>query len=58
MTYKRIVSCKDLFPLVEELLRQNLRVKFTVSGNSMLPFIRHNKDKVLLGTFCKVKLGI
>lgn len=57
MTYKRIVSCKELFPLVEDLLRQNLRVKFTVSGNSMLPFIRHNKDKVLLGTFCKATLG-
>lgn len=57
MSFKRIVSCNELFPLVEDLLRQNLRVKFTVSGNSMLPFIRSNKDKVLLGAFCKVKLG-
>jgi hypothetical protein len=45
---KRIISTQDFFPLVRETLRNGQKVKFTVSGNSMLPWIADNRDQVLL----------
>lgn len=43
-----VVSERQLFPLIEEELRQRRKVRFTVSGNSMWPWIIHNRDSVLL----------
>lgn len=46
---KRLVlSGADVFPVAEHLLREGLKVIFTVSGGSMWPLIRHNRDSVLL----------
>lgn len=43
-----VVSGKNLFPVIEEMLREGKSVRFPVSGNSMHPFIIHNRDSVLL----------
>ena len=44
----RVISERQLFPVIEEELSQNRRVRFTVSGSSMWPWIIHNRDSVLL----------
>lgn len=43
-----VVSEKELFPVIEEILESGKEVRLTVSGNSMWPFIRHNRDSVIL----------
>lgn len=48
ITKKRTVSTYDLFPIMVENLKDGQKVKFTVSGTSMLPWIVHNRDQVLL----------
>lgn len=45
---QRIVSTYEMFPLIIEALEQGHKVKFTVSGTSMLPWIRDNRDQVIL----------
>ena len=45
---KLLMSGADVFPVAEQLLRDGLKVTFTVSGSSMWPLIRHNSDSVLL----------
>ncbi len=45
---RRYVKTAELFPLIKEELLQNKYVKFTVSGYSMMPFIRNNRDQVLV----------
>lgn len=45
---KLMLSGKDVFPFAEEFLSAGQKVLFTVSGNSMWPLIRHNRDSVLL----------
>lgn len=47
-TGKKQVSTHDLFPIVREALENGKKVKFTVSGTSMLPWIADNRDQVLL----------
>lgn len=42
------VSQKDLMPLMEEALKAGKKVRFTVSGNSMWPWLIHQRDSVLL----------
>lgn len=42
------VSQKDLIPLMEEVLKEGKKVRFTVSGNSMWPWLIHQRDSVLL----------
>lgn len=49
-TSRKIVSTHDLFPIISESLRSGQKVKFTVSGTSMLPWIAHNRDQVLLAS--------
>lgn len=41
---------RDLFPLILSAVNEGSRVKFTVSGNSMRPWIVHNRDQVLLSS--------
>jgi signal peptidase I len=43
-----MVRAHDLFSLIKKTLLEGKKVKFTVNGNSMLPWILHNRDKVLL----------
>ncbi len=45
---KLLLSGADVFPVAEQLLRDGLKVTFTVTGGSMWPLIRHNSDSVLL----------
>ena len=54
---KRYVKTAELFPLIKEELLQNKCVKFTVSGHSMMPFIRNNRDQVLVqfADMCSLK---
>lgn len=43
-----IISERYLFPMIETMLEEGRKVRFTVSGNSMWPFIISNRDSVLL----------
>lgn len=42
------VSAVVLMPLISKLLDNDKRVRITVTGNSMYPFLRENKDSVEL----------
>lgn len=44
----KIVSTENIVPLIKESLDCGHKVKFTVSGYSMYPWIAHNRDQVLL----------
>lgn len=44
----KVVSTYDIFPLVRIAMSEGKKVKITVSGNSMEPWISHNRDQVLL----------
>jgi hypothetical protein len=49
ITYKKIMlPSADMFPLVKQLMAEGMHVRFTVSGSSMWPLIRHNTDSVLV----------
>lgn len=45
---KQHVSGCELFPLIIEQLELGRRVRFTVSGSSMMPWIVNNRDSVEL----------
>lgn len=44
----KTISTRDLFPIIQENLSLGRKVKFTVSGNSMLPWVVSNRDQVIL----------
>ncbi len=44
----RIVDINEYMPMVTELIMQGESVSFTVTGESMSPFLRHGRDQVLL----------
>jgi hypothetical protein len=46
------VALAELSPLIKEVLENGNEVIITVTGNSMAPFLRHQRDKV-----CLVKTG-
>ncbi len=48
MSDKMEVSARDIFPYIKETLDSGLKVKFVVSGTSMLPWIRDNLDLVVV----------
>lgn len=45
---KKDISLEDVMPLIEEILKAKGEVSFTPSGTSMLPLLRHQRDKVVL----------
>lgn len=45
---EQFISSGDLFPLIMEQLRKGNRVRFTVSGISMAPWLINNRDQVEL----------
>lgn len=53
------VKMSELTPIIKELLSNNIKVKLTVTGNSMYPFLRHGTDSVLLSSKAteKIKKG-
>ncbi len=44
------VKSAELFPAISELLQNNQKVRITVTGNSMMPFLRENRDSVELSS--------
>jgi hypothetical protein len=42
------IKSKDLFPLISEIIKQDEKVRITVTGTSMLPFLREGIDSVEL----------
>ena len=46
-----------LLPIAQEFLREGTPVLLPVKGNSMLPFIRGDKDLVLVSSTPEVKVG-
>lgn len=57
MINSKLVSTKELFLVAIDLLYKGNGVKFTVSGNSMMPWIRSYRDQVLLVPIDKVNKG-
>ncbi len=55
----KLIKADSIMPAVEELLNAGSRVRITVTGMSMYPFLRGNKDLVeLIKTgFAEVKKG-
>ena len=53
------VSNEALFSLARELFAKAKQIKFVVAGNSMYPFIRHDRDMVTLAeaSFDEVKVS-
>lgn len=53
------VRSAELFPAVAELLQNDQKVRMTVTGNSMLPFLRENIDSIELSSisFHSLRLG-
>lgn len=45
-------SLERLSPILHTMLEEGIDVTLTITGNSMLPLLRHGKDKVVL---CKCK---
>lgn len=54
---RKIISTKDLFPIIREYLSFGRKVKFTVKGNSMLPWIVSNRDQVIITNTTGKKLN-
>ncbi len=42
------VAMAELLPMIEESFRQGMTVTLGVTGNSMLPLFRHQRDSVIL----------
>lgn len=46
MSTKKVLSTKELMPLISDILKTAECVRFTVKGNSMYPLLRGNRDEV------------
>lgn len=46
MSTKKVLSTKELMPLISDILKTAERVRFTVKGNSMYPLLRGSRDEV------------
>ncbi|MBQ2896929.1 MAG: peptidase S24 [Clostridia bacterium] len=46
MSIKKVLSTKELMPLISDILKTAERVRFTVKGNSMYPLLRGSRDEV------------
>lgn len=54
----RYASTQVLMPVIKELIEEGQTVKLTITGNSMLPLLRHEEDQVELTKFTgNVKKG-
>lgn len=53
------LQAKDIFPMVKEFLDNGKRIRITVTGNSMYPFLRDSKDSVelSLAEYRDIKFG-
>lgn len=55
MEEKAIFSMKDIGPLIEEMVGQGEVFRLTVSGTSMMPFLRNNRDEVIGGPYTETR---
>ena len=46
---------RDIGPLIEELVGQGDIFRLTVSGTSMMPFLRNNRDEVVFAPWKAVR---
>lgn len=55
----KTVRSEDLFPAITELLKNDKKVRITVTGDSMMPFLRENTDSVELSAadFSSLRFG-
>jgi SOS-response transcriptional repressor LexA len=44
----RQITVNKMIPVIEELLEEGMRIRITVTGSSMYPFLRDKKDSVEL----------
>lgn len=51
------VSANDLFLLIREVIQQGNKAIFTISGNSMCPWIIDRRDQVLISGSKHLRLG-
>lgn len=53
------ISTGVMMPVIQKLLENDKSVRITVTGNSMYPFLRENKDSVELITcfFSEIRIG-
>lgn len=47
-TTRSQVAMTELLPMIEESFRQGMTVTLGVTGNSMFPLFRHNRDSAIL----------
>ncbi len=53
-----LLSCADVFPVAQQLMQEGISIRLTVSGNSMWPLLRHNRDAVLINSLSRpVRIG-
>lgn len=52
------IKTDNMMPVIIRLLQEGKKVRFTVTGNSMYPFLREGKDSVELGTCNYPKLAV
>lgn len=45
---KKIVDINTYMPMLQELLSQGKEVSLTITGNSMSPFLVHQRDQILI----------
>lgn len=45
---KRMVDIHEYMPVLRELIEQGKEVSITITGNSMMPFMIHGRDQVLI----------
>lgn len=59
MSKVKSIKSEELFPAICELLQNNQRVRITVTGDSMMPFLREDTDSVELSavSFEDLRLG-
>lgn len=55
----RNIKSEIMFPVIEEIMNKGVRVRITVTGMSMYPFLRENKDSVELSEidFARIRIG-
>lgn len=55
----KTIKSEELFPAIRDLLDNDRKVRITVTGNSMMPFLRENIDSVELSAadFSSLRFG-
>lgn len=57
-TQKRSMQNSILLPKVVQLINEGHTVTLTAKGNSMMPFIQHDRDQLIFGKLNDIKVGM